>query len=562
MKLNSWLYRCFLVALVSGLLLAGSSSVGAQQLPAETDLDRYVHKPDDSYSWKVVSSKTEDGINQVVLDMVSQTWLTPEQVNRPQWQHWVIVNYPDQIKSDVGFLMIGGGSNNNPAPTGADGRMQQIAKALGTVVVELKMVPNQPLIFHNDGKPRTEDDLVGYTWDQYLKTGDSIWPARNAMVKSAVRAMDAVSEYMASPEGGQQKVDKYVVSGGSKRGWTTWLTGAVDKRVVGIIPIVIDVVNANPSMRHHFAAYGFWAPAVGNYVQHRIMQRMDHPRLESLYKLVDPFSYRDRLTMPKLVLNAAGDQFFLPDSSQFYWDELKGPKALRYVPNTDHGMGDSDAAETIIAFSSLVMRNQPIPDFQWSIGKNGIQIQANDRPVELRLWQATNPEARDFRMETLGKKYTSQTLELDASGATLAQVSTPETGWTAYFVEATYDVGAPTPLKLTSGVHVIPEILPYAGKDPSLPPTLTAVAHASDKASVEKIQAALETLKNSGRLPNADKVKVLVKGNRCYVNWTGDPDKLHAEAGMLAGFLRLQGCETVHFQVESGEEITLPPATE
>ena len=31
--------------------------------------------------------------------------------------------------------------------------------------------------------------------------------------------------------------------------------------------------------------------------------------------------------MPKFVLNAAGDQFFLPDSSQFYYDELKGPKS-------------------------------------------------------------------------------------------------------------------------------------------------------------------------------------------------------------------------------------------
>jgi PhoPQ-activated pathogenicity-related protein len=553
-----WLHR-FAVSLA---LIVPVLAVQAQQLPEKTDLDDYVNKPDSSYSWKVVSSKSVDGINQVVLDMISQTWLTPEQVDRPQWQHWVVINYPDKVASDVGFLMIGGGSNRDNAPSSTDSRVQQIAKAMGTAVVELKMVPNQPLIFHNDGQPRSEDDLIGYTWDQYLKTGDPTWPARNAMVKSAVRAMDAVSEYMASVEGGQQKVDKFVVSGGSKRGWTTWLTGAVDKRVVGIAPIVIDVVNANASMRHHFAAYGFWAPAVGNYVQHQIMQRMDHPRLESLYQLVDPFSYRHRLTMPKLVLNAAGDQFFLPDSSQFYWDDLQGPKALRYVPNADHGMGGTDAHESLISFYHLVMNNQPFPDFQWKIGGDGIQVQANDRPVEVRLWQATNPEARDFRMETLGKKYTSESVTLDPSGSFLAQVPVPEKGWTAYFVEATYDVGAPTPLKLTSGVHVVPEVLPFADKNPSLPTRLTAVAHASEKASVEKIQAALDTLKKSGRFPDADNVKVLVKGNRCYVNWEGDTNKLISEAGLLAGFLRLQGCDTVHFQVESGEEITLPPAAD
>lgn len=558
-RMRDWLGWSCLAAV---FLYVTASASWAQELPDQTDLDRYVHRPDPAYSWKVVSSTSADGVNQVVLDMVSQNWLTPEQVDRTQWQHWVIINYPDELKSDIGFLMIGGGSNKDKAPTGADGRVQQIAKAMGTVVVELKNVPNQPLVFHNDGQPRTEDDLIGYTWDQYLKTGESIWTARNAMVKSAVRAMDAVSEFMASEQGGKRKVEKYVVAGGSKRGWTTWLTGAVDKRVVGIVPIVIDVVNTNASMRHHFAAYGYWAPAVGNYVQHQIMQRMDHPRLEELYKIEDPFSYRHRLTMPKLVLNAAGDQFFLPDSSKFYWEELKGPKALRYVPNADHGMGGTDAHESIIAFYHLMTKNQPLPDFQWEITKSGIQVQANDRPVEIRLWQATNPEARDFRTETLGRKYTSESLALDASGRLLATVPVPDKGWTAYFVEATYDVGAPAPLKVTSGVHVIPDVLPFAEKDPGLPTSLTAVAHASEKVSTEKIQAAIETLKKSGRFPNADKVKVTVKGTRCYVNWSGDTSKLPTEAMMLGGFLKLQGCETVHFQVESGEEITFPPAGE
>ncbi len=36
-----------------------------------------------------------------------------------------------------------------------------------------------------------------------------------------------------------------------------------------------------------------------------------------MLEIIDPYEYRDLLTMPKLVLNSAGDQFFLPDSSQF-----------------------------------------------------------------------------------------------------------------------------------------------------------------------------------------------------------------------------------------------------
>ena len=54
----------------------------------------------------------------------------------------------------------------------------RIAEATNSVVAELKMVPNEPLVFHKDGVGRGEDDLIAYTWDMFLKTGDDTWPAR------------------------------------------------------------------------------------------------------------------------------------------------------------------------------------------------------------------------------------------------------------------------------------------------------------------------------------------------------------------------------------------------
>ena len=39
--------------------------------------------------------------------------------------------------------------------------------------------------------------------------------------------------------------------GASKRGWTTWLVGAVDPvRVKGIVPIVLDAINF-VAVEHH-----------------------------------------------------------------------------------------------------------------------------------------------------------------------------------------------------------------------------------------------------------------------------------------------------------------------
>lgn len=43
------------------------------------------------------------------------------------------------------------------------------------------------------------------------------------MVKSAVKAMDALSEWNLSL--GREKLEKFTVTGASKRGWTTWITG-------------------------------------------------------------------------------------------------------------------------------------------------------------------------------------------------------------------------------------------------------------------------------------------------------------------------------------------------
>src|SRR5262245_20718984 len=412
-------------------------------LSGETALDRYIAKPDPTYSFKVAKEVAGDGVTEYFVDLRSQTWRTEKDVDRPVWQHWVTVVKPEKPASRTAFLFITGGRNRPDPPEGADETTVQIARATGTVAVELRMVPNQPLVFHQDGKGRSEDDLIGYTWDQYLKTGDETWPARLPMVKSAVRTMDMVQELLASEKGGRVKIEKFVVAGGSKRGWTTWCTAAVDKRVEAAVPIVIDVLNVPPSMRHHIEAYGFYSLAVGDYYRHGIMQRSTDPHLKDLYAIEDPYSYRDRLTMPKLVVNASGDEFFCPDSSQFYWDDLKGEKYLRYVPNTGHSLKGTDALESVTAFYHTIVSGKPRPRYSWTFEKDGsIRGKAADAPREVNPWQGNTPEARDFRFPKVGKIYTSRPLKAEGDGSFTGRIDAPAKGWTAFFVELVFDVGA------------------------------------------------------------------------------------------------------------------------
>jgi PhoPQ-activated pathogenicity-related protein len=285
---------------------------------------------------------------------------------------------------------------------------------------------------------------------------------RLPMTKSVVRAMDAITGFCGGSAGGGVEISRFVLAGASKRGWTAWTAAAVDRRVAAVVPAVIDLLNIEASFEHHYRAYGFWAPAIAAYQASGIMRWAGTAELASLLEIEDPFAYRHRLGLPKFVINSAGDQYFLPDSSRFYFDALIGEKYLRYVPNTDHSLKGSDARESMLAFYHAVGAGQPRPKFSWSFAPNGvIEVETAERPLAAVLWQATNLETRDFRLETIGPAYRRSTLEPDGDGIFRARVSEPARGWIAYFVELTFASGGPFPFKFTTEIRVAPETLPF-----------------------------------------------------------------------------------------------------
>ncbi len=437
-----------------------------------TPLDDYIAAPDPNFTWSKVNTINGSGYKGHVLDMKSQTWRDePNEVDRELWQHWVVVIKPTTVTGTRAMLWIGGGSNGGSPPTSVDSMLRTIATATNTVVVEVKMVPNQRIKFADEIDPdyiadgRKEDELIAYGWDKYLRTGDALWLPRLPMSNAAVLAMDATQEFLADPNyiNPPVTVSDFVVGGASKRGWTTWTTAAVDPRVVAIAPVVIDVLNVEVSMTHHYAAYGFWAPAVHDYEDMGIMGWFGTPEITAMFDVVDPYAYRSRYTMPKFLINSSGDDFFLPDSSQFYFDDLPGEKYLRYVPNTDHSLDGSDAGESLLAYYEAILNDTPRPEFSWSlVGDDAIHVQTVDTPSAVKLWQATNPDARDFRKNPVGMPYsapvwTSSTLSDQGGGLYVGQVAIPPAGWRAFFVELTYPSGGTEPFKFTTQVRVVPE---------------------------------------------------------------------------------------------------------
>ncbi|HMG33473.1 MAG TPA: PhoPQ-activated protein PqaA family protein [Blastocatellia bacterium] len=464
--------RVTVAVFIAALLLASATFGAAPFEPARDDqtaLDRYIARADPAFGWKLVKTIPAQGYTAYVLEMTSQTWRTSEEVDRPIWKHWLTVCKPESVAFDKAFLYIGGGSNNDPAPSAASARVAAIATDTHTVAAELGMVPNQPLHFADSkDKGRSEDDLVAYSRVKQMQTGDDYWLVRLAMVKSAVRAMDAIQQFMTSDEAGRVKINQFVVAGGSKRGWTTWLTAIEDKRVMAIIPLVIDALNSEVITRHHYEAYGFFSPALQDYVHHKLFpDKIGTPEYQHILAIEDPYQYRhrERLKIPKYLINASGDQFFLPDNSQFYYPQMPEEKHLRYVPNAKHNLEGSDSRESLTAFYEAVLNNRARPRFSWVKKKDGtLVVTTKDKPQEVTLWQATNPKARDFRVDTIGKAYKSTALKESSPGVYSAAVDKPASGFTAFFVELVYPSGGKYPFKFTTEVSVVPDVLPFSFK--------------------------------------------------------------------------------------------------
>jgi PhoPQ-activated pathogenicity-related protein len=375
----------------------------------------------------------------------------------------------------------------------------------------LILAPNVLLFFElflSNSFP-SQDAIIAYTWDHFIKFPDQPeWLVRFPMVKASLRAMDTITAYVSQsqPELGCQ-LDYYTVSGASKRGWTTWLVGAVDPtRVMAIAPIVLDAVNFVKVMHHQFQSYGGWSYALSDYYEMNITARLDDPNMLKLQEVEDPYWYFDRLTMPKLVINAVGDEFQQPDDWLYWLNDLPEPKRFLMIPNAEHSLatGILEAVPVMGTWMLHLLKNKPVPSIKWSISETNGDINVALDPtvgdaLHVNLWYAQSCSAfqrRDFRLLTIDNPCTCG-LTVDGYCANLkvlwsqmrlqpevpggfryiGHVDPPtEKGqWVASFIDVTYKednetLGRPAGglpftkpghLEFTTAVSVWPQEFPY-----------------------------------------------------------------------------------------------------
>jgi PhoPQ-activated pathogenicity-related protein len=316
-----------------------------------------------------------------------------------------------------------------------------LARKINAPVAFLYHIPNQPLL---EGNLR-EDDLIAETFVRYLRTKDNNWPLLFPMVKSVVKAMDVLQAF--SKREWNQPIHSFIISGASKRGWTTWLTAAVDRRVRAIAPAVIDTLNMREQMPRQLKIFGAYSTQLAPYSRRGLLPIPETPEGQRLLNMVDPWAYRDQLTLPKLVINGTNDFYWATDALNLYWDELPGHKWVLYVPNAGHDLRSQDKPQSdqlnhlingLAAFTRHELSGRPMPTLKWAYatvdGKLRLTIEGTPAPAGARLWVAET-QSQDFRRA----KWREQAVNF-SNGVVIGEVAPPEKGYLAFYGELDYEI--------------------------------------------------------------------------------------------------------------------------
>ena len=399
----------------------------AADVPKE--LDAYLALPDDSFRWEIVEKTEASNERTFLIELTSQTW------QGIPWKHYVLIALPNRITCPNHALLFIGGSSTGRKPSDNDKMLiRLLAEASGMSVALLLQVPNQPLL----GNHR-EDALIGETLLKALETKDATWPLLFPMTKSAVKAMDTVEQVLKQEK--QFEIKNFIVTGASKRGWTTWLTAASgDKRVVAIVPMVIDNLNIREQMKYQIETWGAFSPSIHDYTERNLVRpdNTSASEFESrLWEMIDPYSYRERLSLPKLLIHGSNDPYWTVDATKHYFDDLPGVKYILTLPNAGHGLNTQEikAAQSAAAFAKFAALGADWPTMKWELTEREagymVEIETDLTRRGVKLWTARS-DTKDFRLA----KWNSISMPGQRQeGGLDIMIAKPESGHIAFFVE-------------------------------------------------------------------------------------------------------------------------------
>jgi len=474
-QINMWLLGFVLMIMSTHALAKTNCNKDVNTNKTSQALAQYILESENIARPWVFKTKQYDYARKISIetfDLASQFW--PKVAMSPHgilWKHTLVIYRPDTVTTTQALLFINGGTRL--ANLGGDTRpsslldFARLAEETHSIVVNLQDIPNQYLLF-DDGIPRKEDRIVAYTWNRYMDNPDEgmYWPIHLPMTKAVIKAMDAVQAIVAK---NSITVNSFVVAGASKRGLTTWLAALSDKRINAIVPIVIDILNTQENLHHIYTSYNnSWPPAFHQYIEEKIPDRIHTIEFCKLMNIEDPLSYltgpqgdfyKKRLSIPKYIISASGDDFFVPDSLNLYLDKLPGETHVRVLPNQAHYVDMRIIEGSLLAFYKMIINQIPRPSLKWVMNENNtlLNVTVDKKPSSVTLWEAENPDRRDFRFAA-HITYSAKTLKgncVDNHCQYSVTMKPPLKGWKASFVEIVFPESHDEPLVLTTSTYIV-----------------------------------------------------------------------------------------------------------
>ena len=392
----------------------------------------------------------ETGAPWQTLRLTSQTW------RGVAWVHELDVVFP-AAPASRGPMLLWVGSGSSVELPAADGPLEHpprgvgwlagLVAATGLPAAMIRQVPFQPMF-----GGMVEDDLIAYSFMEFVRSGEPDWPLLLPMARAVVAAMDVAGQV--AGEAGI-RVDGFVLGGSSKRGWASWLAAAADRRVVGLVPAVIDMLRLERHVPLQLATFGGrMSEMLDDYTSRGIEQILLTKRGRELVDVVDPWSHRAVLGLPKIVALGTNDPYWPLGALHLYRDGLPGLTAVSYAPNAGHGIPADRLAGLLAALVLHAAGRCPLPTLAWTFNADPAGITArltcDETPVEIVRWQAT-ADGPDFRLARW--RPTPQQIERESAGSGwVIPLPADAARWTASLVECRFD-RAPQPLCLSTSVH-------------------------------------------------------------------------------------------------------------
>lgn len=379
----------------------------------------FVNYDDGVFKYHLSDFKEDNNLRINIYIIDSQKWPIEKHQDIPTtiWQHRITFYIPKEISSKKALLYVSGGDSNDK---NGNKKFKDSKESLDFYrlsldnkipVIVLQDIPNQYLLIESSAKK--EDQIIAYTYKKVIED-----PINNAylaghlpMVKSIIKAMDAASMIF---DENHIDITSFILVGASKRGWAAWLASLEDSRVSALVAIVVDILNVEQNIKHICNSYKFGCPIVlKDYKASGLLNNLGTDEVKYLMDIEDPYSYLKlpnyfkQASIPKYLINAAGDDFYAPDSSKFYFPDLLGNNYIRYLPKAMHYfsgniisdfLGNKDKVSSALSNYIYFHNNEvTLPEISWAFSEDRILINSSFIPTKVKLWTVYNSNERDFK---------------------------------------------------------------------------------------------------------------------------------------------------------------------